>query len=538
MYRLSDQGDSLPSSPPLEPRYHAPSPTSSEPPLFSSDDSPEAADITNYQSPRFKRKFPGTWWASDGASSRTAAEGRKKKAKMTRNLDSGVYMLSDNSQSSDDIVAHHAPPFVDEAMEAMGDAADTDEMSPAEFYLYETIQRDVELNKTSYDFSNTGLKDDELSHLSHLNEVIQAPPDPGVEAPAEGQYRSMVPQLYLNLANNTLRVLSPSLFTLQYLTSLNLRNNCIEELPPHIGQLQNLRELDLCCNYLRWLPMEILQLLRPRGSLRGLHLMGNPLIKAETMGQPRSIMPPDRNHERPAPTAGQDDLLELRIRGLSENWPEYADMTTKQKAWETKRAEVLLSTYVPPTHHGISQAQFDTLTIQERDVMPRLLGRSPVAYYDESGHLLRKCPDAERSEIIIQSQKGLYGLPPNWFNRPSRSRVSSLLKLSLNCALTCASLSEIREAITECQEVPGRVESGLEIAARNISSVYGPLRKCDMCEKHYYAAAAAWFEIWCHTRAAMEYFPVKFQVCSWGCVPDEAASMPLGPEVQFVHDEI
>src|SRR3954465_14827522 len=91
----------IPSSPPL-PSLCAPlSPTSSEPPLFSSDDPMMSEDVTNYESPRDKRKRAGPWWEGDGDDAVLTVN--KRQRQLTRNIDSGVYM-----QWSDDVARMEA----------------------------------------------------------------------------------------------------------------------------------------------------------------------------------------------------------------------------------------------------------------------------------------------------------------------------------------------------------------------------------------------------------------------------------------------
>lgn len=76
---------------------------SSDPPLFSSDDLPEA--VENYAAERPKRLRQGTWW--DRSIDRTEARSstlqrRRKKRELTRNLDSGVFMGSEGTEASDE----------------------------------------------------------------------------------------------------------------------------------------------------------------------------------------------------------------------------------------------------------------------------------------------------------------------------------------------------------------------------------------------------------------------------------------------------
>ncbi|KAJ8022709.1 CCR4-NOT transcription complex subunit 6-like [Holothuria leucospilota] len=71
----------------------------------------------------------------------------------------------------------------------------------------------------------------------------------------------------------TIRNLSPSLFNLDFLTSLYLNDNQLSRVPPDICKLTNLLTLDLSCNKLRSLPIELGDLV----TLRELYLNNNQL---------------------------------------------------------------------------------------------------------------------------------------------------------------------------------------------------------------------------------------------------------------------
>lgn len=74
---------------------------SSDPPLFSSDDLP--AGLENYSSHRSKRQYQGPWW--DGRSGREGDHSNdpiQQKREFKRNIDSGVWMGSDDTEMTED----------------------------------------------------------------------------------------------------------------------------------------------------------------------------------------------------------------------------------------------------------------------------------------------------------------------------------------------------------------------------------------------------------------------------------------------------
>lgn len=75
--------------------------SSSDPPLFSSDDLPPSSE--NYVRKRKKRLYPGTWWGARDSSCRTGKEaGRvtRRQRKLERAVDSGVWMGSEDTDLS------------------------------------------------------------------------------------------------------------------------------------------------------------------------------------------------------------------------------------------------------------------------------------------------------------------------------------------------------------------------------------------------------------------------------------------------------
>ena len=78
--------------------------SSSDPPLFSSDDLPPSSE--NYVHKRKKRLYPGTWWGARASHStgKEAVQGTWRERKLERVVDSGVWMGSEDTDiiSDDD----------------------------------------------------------------------------------------------------------------------------------------------------------------------------------------------------------------------------------------------------------------------------------------------------------------------------------------------------------------------------------------------------------------------------------------------------
>ncbi|KAJ4301218.1 hypothetical protein N0V90_003309 [Kalmusia sp. IMI 367209] len=525
----------LSSSPLLNPRLRALSPTSSEPPLFSEDDPPEAADVTNYKSPRDKRKRAGAWWEIEPTRA-------PKRRLFRRNFDSGVHMMSDDSTSANLDIASDPPMLEHE--EARSESREeriervTQSMTNSEALLYRTIEKSVECNATEFNFSALELQDNELHHLHLLNQVITVPVDASVDVPAETQYRSLIPELHINLGDNQLRYLAPALFNVQHLTSLTLRSNGIEELPPHIAKLTNLSTLDLCYNSIRTLPLELLGMCSPQGNLVRLALAGNPIYlsgagwsywifrKAEAiLASSASTLPKVTPAQSISAFAHEDryhpaNHLPRMLRYLEKDWSDFGG------------------------HHRFAPESFNTkITMDNIKDGLFLMARTQATYLDAAGRLMKgsSAPTWDTLEetavwidsmgrphsynnpqgLMVSTSLGTDAVPDVWFNPPSMSKVPSLRNLSLTLALKHLSAEQIRSAVDGM--MPAEVDHNLEAAERNMSSVFGPLRMCHCCGKQYIVPRAEWVEAWV---MGGECLPFKATVCSWGCVPDVIARRP------------
>lgn len=509
-----------PSSPFFEPqRYGAFSPkSSSPPPLFSSDDSGETLDITNYESPRiFKNKRKGAWYETDNGDS-TQNTPEPKKTKMSRNYDSGIYMLSDYSDGSVDPLPEHKSPFPLAAEVECDDEPESMSMTEAAFCS--ALRVGLDRNCQSYDFQGQDLGDHDIRQIGALNSVIKNLPDPGNDLPAEGQYRSMVPELYINLSQNSLSRLTPSLFHLQHLTTLVLRNNHIEELPPQISQLHNLQELDLSLNKLKHLPFEILQMLEPHGKLEHLQTLGNPILERVSQNRYRQLderivfTSSTKDLYPKLQTAKDPEALIWHIRYLE-------SMTRFLNAVEAKYSSSCTTPdeRIYPHHLSLPNGPTDSPP-------PRYIGRTPVSFFDQAGHLVKNSPALPSSPsdtytVIVSTNNGTYGAPSTPFTPTPASpspRTPSLLTLSLTTALTHLTVPETHDRIGD--PVPSSAAAILAQAASNDADAgFGYFRQCHACGRDYVVARAAWIEFW--STSFTVFVPFKVQVCSWACVPGE-----------------
>ena len=554
----------FPSSPPFIPRLHDLEPTSSEPPtsppLFSSDP-PEEADITNYESPRLKRKYAGTWWNAD----EPVVPTKRKRSKLARgrNLDSGCWMPSDDSVDMD--ILSSSDLYGSGSQELLYDPTEvaTKGMRDGEALLYRSIVEGVEKNDTAYVFNGLDLEDSEISHVGALEQVIhvrkyvsqryfanifQPPPDPGLDVPTQGQYRSMVPNITLNLSNNRLSRLTPSLFSIQHLTTLSLRGNMIQELPPQIGQLKNLKHLDLSFNELKYLPSEIIHMLAPNGNLTQLELWQNPLLT-----HPRDISLLDMYVRE---YSGLGSLIDKTTNADTSNLPEI-NRKFYQYLKDTCLPEILDESseqgprQILPFYDKMKllnvfehrHQDSDSPSAAAADVeMLCLLGNTSISYYDRNGDLLKgaaKFPQSAQDHfdyiVCIKdptSGPTTYGAPPTWFAPPSpRTKVPSLFTAALTTALKNASPAEIEEELYDnFGVVPDLVERQLQRATENEKTHFDALRTCDSCGRKYTVPAAEWLDFWNCGHGGSQHpsvIPVRIQVCSWGCVPDDRAASPL-----------
>ncbi|CCT61102.1 hypothetical protein IAQ61_001658 [Plenodomus lingam] len=520
--------------------------SSSPPPLFSSDDSRESVDVTNYQSPRiFKNKRKGAWWDNSESAQNTP---EPKKSRMTRNFDSGVYMMSDATDSSEDPLPLHTSPFPS-GFDNIGDERHgllLPQLNPRALQFNDTLQSGLDMNSEIYEFRGFDLEDEDIKDVGRIASVIKNVPDPGDEFPEEGQFRSLEPEIYINLADNKLRRLSPKLFQIQHLTTLIIRFNNIEELPQGMNQLKNLKTLDVSCNKLRSLPFELLALLKPFGSLERVHTMSNPVLEPMTTARFLEYPPlesPDvalhsdvvkpLNYDR----AEASEKLPILYDGLA------ASSDLEREVW---RIRYLESWADPFGAHDDARKNADKENMcsyrhhpslplnQVSPLTPRFMARTPVSYFDHTGSLIQGSPSppitGKPLSVIVQTNRGAYGVPSSFFEPPSKPAVPPLSAMALHSVLKARhfdnqTVEDIHDMLIDpTAEIPRSIEALFARAIDNNRGGWGEFRECHLCSKEYVVPRAEWVEFWSAGPALFHPFQVK--VCSWACVPAGMARRP------------
>jgi hypothetical protein len=535
-------------SPFFEPQYNTFSPkSSSPPPLFSSDDSRESADLVNYESPRiFKNKRKGAWWNSPESPHGAL---QFKKAKLTRNFDSGVYMMSDNTDSSESLLLPHRSPF---DLDETGDTLRQDELphpqtSDEEDLFCTKLYEGLDKNSQTYNFSACDLQDTDIRRIGELASVIRDVPDPGRQLPAEGQYRSMVPELYVNLSHNKLNRLTRTLFDVQNLTTLVLVDNDLDELPACINRLHNLHELNISQNNIMCLPFEFLDIYHPPGQAK-LEIIGDsgvPWLQPKTR-QELALLDPTFRQLRGElcefiRESGPD--LDLALIPHLQQLYDYVDARPDRERflWYIRDCELLAEFYNKrihkPTGFSFTNDGFfphhPPIQHTGSNGSPRrYMARTPVSYYDQTGALLKGSPIPPSSNdddfaIITETIRGTHGIPVSWFTPPNTRITNSLVTMSLHSALRCKdqddlTIPDLRYHIGE--PIPPVADALLKQAELNERGGYGEFKKCHVCRKEYVIARAEWIEWWCAKPAVV--LPFKVRVCSWGCVPDAMLERP------------
>ena len=250
--------------------------TSSDPPLFSSDDLPPA--LENYGTSRIKRQYQGPWWSAQGQSTATRRNGGKREFK--RNMDSAVWMGSDDTESdqgSEGLTEEHCgksantlPPETDAAWQQ-----EEGLLRQQQRFASLEVQRCVEEGIEVVDLADRRLGYISAETIRPLHYLTVQMPDR--LPPSQEAYHPLTPSIRLYLANNNLLSLPGELYKLENLTELSLRQNNLTSILPSISNLLNLEELSLSCNDLRYLPWEILDL-ASSAKLKSCRFLPNPFI--------------------------------------------------------------------------------------------------------------------------------------------------------------------------------------------------------------------------------------------------------------------
>lgn len=289
--------------------------TSSDPALFSSD---EDQDVENYSPGRLRKKkrYAGTWWGDklsklryESTESGSESSIRKaKKRKFTRNMDSGIFMCSDDASADLSSDSSFAADLLEEQEKAENTSSvfSTPQQysSPARAALIGSqslnssfdssqgaspqrkrvrhepqssskqdlaisiIRKCLDESKEDVDLSNMALDTvpDELRELATM--VKHDTTDSAILTSLRAH-----PRLYLS--SNALRQFPSSIFSVRHLRLLSIRQNKLSRLPPGIRNLTKLETLNISGNRFQTLPIEVLDLM-VHHRLSELHSEPNP----------------------------------------------------------------------------------------------------------------------------------------------------------------------------------------------------------------------------------------------------------------------
>ncbi|PGH13455.1 hypothetical protein AJ80_06324 [Polytolypa hystricis UAMH7299] len=481
---------------------------SSDPPLFSSDDV-ECSALENYSRttnqrdsndgggdmPRNlfgKRQYRGTWWGEKVRAKRKKRTDFKDK----RNLDSGVWMNSDDSTESLAETLYDAslpsnsqgnptatenvrvvlqqearPSLSNEAVQRFRDptvSADT----PALQRARTTIIACLEEGNDNVDLSHLNL---ETIPSGLLRPLVQLTKQPTVgDGPVGDEvYEPLEPSLRLFLAQNRLRSVSGDVFDLQGLKVLSLRHNKLEEIPSSIRKLTMLQNLNVAGNKLRHLPWEILGLMQ-NGELEQLTVHPNPFIPLV-----------------------ESDMAEL-YRSSENGKFIFRD--------------------------SLTDSSLDNIHLEAES--PIAIARSAIRFFNAEGRLLETDPrPSSYSNNNINNE-----LPNTHPHGTKISRVHSLRELSLQACTRSHQLNRYLEFFESSPECCPTFVLNMLHQARDVRDTGG--RCCSVCFRSYVIPRAEWVEWWdcgpqedngskTPRKDGQELCPLPFvrRGCSWLCVP-------------------
>jgi Leucine rich repeat len=483
---------------------------SSDPALFSSDDIPSSS-LENYHGQQQqqqhqqqqldqsrKRRYRGTWWGE------MAKDTKRKRAdfKEKRNLDSGVWMGSDES-SSDCLLSSEASSCEEFMASAWSRQKEQEDIPVAESVIQSSpklarpvfvarnlrsvdepqehidaavmINECLEKGQESVDlrcvsvrasflcslifadtqYSNFVLKSIPTDLLRPLLHLTKQPAVAGGPVTDE-VFTSLTPFLRLFLSGNSLTELTSEVFELGNLNVLSLRNNKLREIPGAIRKLTRLQEINLSMNRLSALPWEMLWLIR-KGDLKQMTVHPNPFMSFD-----ESRMDIEHWH------CGTD------LRSCEYQGPAPED------AWA-------------PIHIATSRVQ----------------------RFDSEGNV----PIASRSKPALPQDKP--------------SRVPSLRELAL---LECNKYPYLDQFLADDADMAGYPEPVIRLLRRAVAVRNAGGMSCSVCHRSFVIPRTEWIEWWdCTTyenglksprASGAELRPLPFlrRGCSWGCVPEQADS--------------
>ncbi|TQS34828.1 hypothetical protein Golomagni_04778 [Golovinomyces magnicellulatus] len=453
-------------------------------PIFSSEDDEPSCE--NYIQERHKKKTRGPWFLhrpTDINDDISGENPQRNKRDFKRNIDSGVFLGSDTSDSDEFLKSFESSNSIIRPVRSK-----ILPCSPSpENLVLQRIQFCLEEGNETIDLSSQGLKSLSNEAIKQLSYFVRVP------TVSEGVFTVLEPELKIFLASNQLTTLPHELFNLNHLEVLSLRGNLIHELAPGIGNLLNLKELNLSQNGLKYLPFEILNLISEKGSLESLSLHPNLFYEPQFPLGAKPWKPVDcRNN----------------IEESSYNDHKSSPTSSKyknDKTWNSKWKVVFqASTEVRFMDINGSLVKGPTFTASVSQTTPLPL---PVAKWDYD-----PIPPTPRGDSL--------------------SRVPSLLETALNACAKTQQLPSLALYLPE--DTPTYIYDLIDLASndKERGSSY-----CTMCGRKFIIARTEWIEWWEISKARSTITPPTHDYvlndrdyiermvplirrgCSWLCVP-------------------
>ncbi|MCJ1431585.1 hypothetical protein MMC27_000939 [Xylographa pallens] len=437
---------------------------SSDPPVFSSDDLPPG--LENYNSHRRKRQYQGRWWENrpSRVQSNNSAPVRKKR-EFKRNMDSAVWMGSDETETTEDgdldieadpekrfppveLSSDNMLPNVRRKRTDLYNLLSPDlRLQPEEVAQEEAarvVQELVDDGRQVIDLSGRALGELRNSTLKPLHYLTLQEHD--YSPPSQEAYRPLIPRISLYISNNDLEDLPGEIYKLQNLVDLSPRQNLLTSILPSILNLTNLESLNLSANNLRYLPWEILVLAR-RGRLTSMAFHPNPFI---------------------TPISTKPGLA------LPEGYGRFFPNTSRQVA------------------------------------------STSVAYLDITGRLCRgSSPNPAVTKNYVSSTRGQYSSTPRpWIHNPAKT--PSLFELALRACSAGPDFFQIIHLLPK--DAAPHLWHTLKWA-QDLDEGGGQL--CSVCLKPFVMPRTIWVEWW--DGLGNGHLPFLKRGCSWACVskPDD-----------------
>ncbi|KAI1778929.1 hypothetical protein F4818DRAFT_234044 [Hypoxylon cercidicola] len=494
---------------------------SSDPAVFSSDDDPHLENYT--QGRHRKRRYVGSLFQQHPASSdSTFSEAPRPlpKAKRTfaRQLDSGVWMGSDNSVDTEDDAVSEIKIPTESRLSQLKHARPIPVISPIEQAARDKIQNAIEDGIPTVDLSSFNMEsisNKTISQISIFDSLLN-PDFPNTP-------RDTFTKLYLS--NNPLLRAPGAVFNLEYLSVLSLRNTLITELPPSIGNLRNLETLNLSLTRLRYLPGELLDLMKFPGRLQTLTIHPNPFY-------------------RPDHLASDFAIGDVWDESLHDNIAFYRE-------WESTDGVVFRHWLNKDDDHRLEKSEY---TPDQKDGCPswdvHALTRSPVQYNDSRGAIVSKfqLPQLDSSDsdaglpsdLVIQTEdlRSSPALPRSMrtYTKAGQSRVLSLFELALQACSRSGQLRELPSYLPP-NAPPHFAELLDQIATRGEEHDNSGDLPCSICGRRVMVPIAQWIEWWEIAHKGKDRTGSRFEVrpvgsgkneravpflrrgCSWKCLP-------------------